>query len=591
MPVQVPKINRFAQQATQSVGRLDLPNIDTNRASEIQGAAANKLVATAASVYDNYVDASAEKKADELSTNYYSQLRSKFEGENGIKYKDGDPTQPYSDFQKFRKKTYDSLLANDISNLTKSKLKAKLDDIDQKYNFTVESWFGKTKDEYFTKVAEDRVRMLKTESVTATNMIDPKDPSSISFFDQRIKEIEDERIKDGLREGFVTQDEKGNYKYAEHIQRQMARDASEASVSAIKTLLNAGEIGKAEVIWNQYRNRIDAVQRPEIEKAFKTEKTDQDALTKFNEMRAMDPEDVEDFLDDIEDPEVADKASRLINNYRSRMDNLEKKKQKSSYNNIVNFILDKQKTDSPFTSSVEAEMDPYIKSHLPNVDGKQRLAIQQLIDKPKKTPPDVKLKGYEAIASGEIESMSPTDFAGLVAGMDQGDRSRFERIWTSAQNQTQGEKNQSRKYMMTEVEKEMQTLGLVVKDDRGRYSNAQQIVLNKAYDDLDNYIDKLPANMSWQDKNKWVKEFVAKKLVENKEPTMPVKTTGLRNPAPTKSAAATPPAPTGALKTISQMSASERQAKREEFKKAKGYYPNLSETTGRQEFMNFIGGK
>lgn len=591
MAIQVPKINRIAVQGEQSVGRLDIPTINTAHAANVQGEAFNKFAATAIGTFEAAIDAAADKKSDELSNQYYSQIRSKFEGADGIKYKDGDPSQPYADFQKFKKETYDKILSSDVSELTKQKLKDKLDDVDQKYAFNVESWFGKSKDDYSAKVAEDKAQMLKTEAVTATNFIDPKDPKSIFYFDQRIKEIQDVRIKDGLREGMVTQDDKGNYVYAEPLQRQMNKDVSDAAAYSIKTLLNSGHADKAEVIWNEYKNKIDAVQRPEIEKAFKSEKTDQEALIKFNEMRSMSPDEIETALEDIEDPEIADKASKLINNYQSRMSTLAKNREKESYDAIVNYILDKQKTDRPFNSSVEVEMDSYVKGFINNLNGKQRIAIQQLVDKPKKSSPEAKLRGYEAIANGEIQNMSPTDFAGLVAGMDTGDRSRFEKIWTSAKDQTQGEKNQTRKYFVTEIEKEMQTLGVIAKDDRGRYSNGQQIILNKAYDEMDNYIDKLPANLSFREKNDWVKQFVAKKIIENKEPSMPqAPSSTLRNP-PKTSAAATPPVATGVSKTLSQMSTSDRLAKKEEFKKVKGYYPRLDSVEGRQEFLNFIGGK
>lgn len=621
MAVQIPTLDRIAPVEPASVGRIDYqgPNPAAEEAQQTQEAE------HAVGTVERYVRVQQAMSADTTSTAAASQYHQFYEnglegsppgpngepGTVGTKQMGGDPAPIYQKLRQSADGQKQAIMSQyaDASDMTKQLIAAKLAGVDRKFNDRIATAYSSQNTTYLNSVADQGAKQAKNDVVDATAHLDVYDPDTLVPVDAALNQTRLIRLQQGAKLGLATPvyDPSGkidpatgtvaviDYKdVAPSLAMKMAKDRSDALSNSISNLLAAGDVEGAKFITDQYKSSLDVVSRAKIET--KTTKATQDAqaLAAFTDVKDMPyAEGVKKLNEDIEDPKVLMKAMANLDTYRKRMEGATLDASKANYDAAARLIDQRKDSGRPFIDANDMHNDPAIKQLRDKItDPKHLSSLDHRVDPPKVSDPDVKNQFYDNLQNGKLKGMSASDFSTSIAGLSDSDRKMAESKWREFNVQSPAQQTTQVKNMAAQVEKEMQSAGLVKKNAYGQYNNKDQIILNKAKDDLIQQSDSFPANMSVKDQNSYVKNLVAEKV----KAQVPQKgffegladsAKNLFLPSPAKPAnGAPPPAPSTSTVPGVQPTSSAVKAKTDainKFQKANGRLPNDS-----LELQNFI---
>ena len=542
MPVQVPRLERFAPQGEQSVGRLEVNLPDPSRAQAIQTQAAEGLVKTVANEYQQYENQKADTESNVAQVEYHNRLSGELEN---VKRLEGNPTPLYEKFDEDSEKTYLEILNKykDASQTTKTAVQEKLDNVRGKFSDRRLSAYSNQSEKYDEGVFISTLAIHKDDIIDATTYVDPNDPKSTIGLDVQLSKLSDDIIRNGEKRGLVTQDDKGNYSYAPSIKMRLAKEKGENLTAAIENLLYTGKpkaIEAAKFLSEKYSADIDSVNNGKIRKTILKESADQEALQAYDNVRGLPFSQAMKKLDGIKDLGVRTKAEGYLSSYRDKQERTKGESSKVSFNAIGRIILEKK-----FSSLVDFENDPRVKRMMPGVtEVKHIQALHQMIVQPKESRSESKAEAYNALFEGKLQGMQPDEFAELQTGLSKKDAGVLEGEWRRANTETGAERNKIVRNMGTELAKQLSILNYIKKNDFGKYDKKNQDKLTDANNELMSNIDQLPANLSYKEQNEWIKKFAAAKVKGEvfRPPEFPPKFEG----SPTT----TVPAPTASLQNV-----------------------------------------
>lgn len=265
----------------------------------------------------------------------------------------------------------------------------------------------------------------------------------------------------------------------------------------------------------KYSAELNGLQRNKMEKIVTKAVKDSEAKNVVNNIMNLPSDQAQAAIDKIKDYDVRENAMRRYDSEMRRRENITKRASKTNYSAAANIIIDRSKNGQPFLDEVQMMDDPRIKRMWNNItDPRQKLALQHMVNQPKDSDQDVKNEAFNKLFSGEFRGMAPEDFAELTAGLNKEDRKMFESQYRRFNVQTPGQETQEVKWMGTQLQKQLQSIGYVKKDSFGKYSNKDQIKLNNAQAELIDALDKFPPNASYKEKQDYIKQFAVQKIKE-----------------------------------------------------------------------------
>lgn len=537
MAVQVPVVKRNAPMETPSVGRVDIKPPNVTEAQSIQSKAINEFAKDAVDLVAKEEIATADVKSTEAATKYRTWYETNLRGKNGLSYLKGDPAEAYAKFDEDARKEYDRIINESAgySQLTKDAIVSKLNTAHNRMYESRVTLEGKQNADYRTRVTNDAVVLSQNDVVDAAATLDVKDPNTLIPIERSLNEIRNLRYKEGRENGLVRETVDPNVidpntkspkvlkiESDPSFKAQVAKDVSDALVMSIENLTAAGDVAGAEFLMNKYADQIIGNKKPKVEKFINTAAKDNQAKAIVKSLINLPEDQAIKKLDDIQDDDVREKASKRYDSEKTRRNRLIKSASTANYNAAANIILNRDKKGLPFQDEVQMMDDPEIKRLWINItDAKQKMALQHMVNQPKDSNQDVKNDAFSMLFEGKFQGMPPEQFNEAVAGLNKSDRTMFESEYRKINTQTGGEQNQQLKWMGSQLEKELQTIKYIKKDQYGKYAPNDRIKLNEASSELIIAMDKFPPNASFKEKQEWIKQFAVQKIKEKGETPPP----------------------------------------------------------------------
>lgn len=529
MAIQLPRVQRNAPIEQASVGRETIKQVDLSP-YQAQSKAVEKLVETGGDFVMKEMQNTADTKSTEVKNSYETWYNEKLRGKDGIAYLKGDTTEVYKKFEEDSKKEMERIMseASDYSEMTKVAIQSKLEAAHVKLNETRIGLQGKQNADYTTRVTNDAIALTRNDMIDATANLDINDKNGTIPIDRVIGNIKDLRYKEGLKNGTVreTTDPNEIDPYTKQpkvikteidpsVKAKTDKDVSDALTLAIDNLSASGDVHGAEFLMKKYESQLNGVQRNKMEKIVTKAVKDSEAKNVVNNIMNLPPEKAQAAIDKIKDFDVRENATKRYDSEMRRRDNITKRASKTNYSAAANVIMERQQQGQPFLDEVQMMDDPKIKRLWNNIsDPKQKIALQHMVNQPKDSDQNVKNEAFTKLFNGELRGMSPEDFQEVVGGLNKEDRKMFETQYRKFNAQTPGQETQEVKWMGSQLQKQLQSIGYVKKDQYGKYSNKDQIKLNNAQSELIDALDKFPPNASYKDKQDYIKEFAVKKIKE-----------------------------------------------------------------------------
>lgn len=527
----VPTLNRISPADTSNADRLNVRVPDNTEAVAQQGQAVENVTKSIGDYITTQQNYAADTAGKYAAVEYYQDKNNRFDGKDGIKYKQGDLDPLYKDYQDKSDLKKQEILARykDADPRTQAEVKRNLQDVDAKFYDRETTWYGKASNEHEQKTTDDTVAMQKLDLVHQAGLIDPKNPNTFQPFEQTLKEMSDARHISGLKNGTVqrTTDSDGNvvYKYDPSVRLQMAKDASDGIFKAISNVAATGHTDIAQVMSDKYSTQLDEVNKPLLKEKIAKQEFQNQSMLEFSKIKSLPAAEQISSIDNIKGSagqsegdveKLRENVLSLVNSHTLKVDNIKRRASKDNYNDLFNYVNNRQQSGNPFVDVTAMNNDDYVKSVMDQkliTDPKQILSLQHMIQAPKDSNQEIKNNAFDKLFNGDFKGMEPADFNQVVAGLNPTDRNMFQRKYTDANTESKSEENQNIKFMGTQLTREMQDAKIIKKDARGHWSNKDEIKINEARSEMMSYADKFPANTSNKDRSAWIKTYVADHLV------------------------------------------------------------------------------
>lgn len=518
MAVQVPRLNRFESQQTQSVGRSELQAPNVAAIVQPQMNAVTTIAEQQAAYFqkqeDNAIDTAAKAAANE----YNIYLNNELSKARTFK---GDPTQIYAQFDESRQKKYEELLNKNpnLSDRGKAAIAGELSQVSSSYQMKKDTAYAGQYYDYDLGVTRDGGKIASQDIPNLAGFVNPSDEKSFKAIDATIARIGNLWKQHGEKFGAVEQDEFGNVVPSKHLQLEMGEQVSKGLTDAIDTLNASGHPEIAEAIYAKYNKFIDESKKDKISKSIKDTATDIKIENLAAQSYGKGPEKITKMIDKefADKPEAKKKAYAEIDSRQRQMDNMKERVAENNFKYLANQLFQKQNSDEPFAKVYDMEKDPKYKALLPTLNPNDRKNLHGLIVAPKDSNPNAVMNYLNAIKNNELAGMPPEDLVKLKGGLSRADGKTVETLWKKYNSpKTSAEEIRSMNDLMGNLDEQLQAVGYVkkVKRDDGStagYNEKDQAKITQAINELTAQLDKLPPNMGYAERKKILIEFAAKK--------------------------------------------------------------------------------
>ncbi|MFM6930153.1 MAG: hypothetical protein ACKOX6_16905, partial [Bdellovibrio sp.] len=249
MPVQVPVIDRFKPQDSAPAPRTEVNVPDFARATAPQAQAAEHLAETGVNAYERQVQLAADTKALEAANEFHRFMEEGLSGKDGVKYKKGDPTELYQQYDESVDKKAQEIRDRykDAPSETVAAIENKLRETSARFYDRRTTAQGIQLATYRKGVADDSVSLEQNNLMDATAHLDRNDPKTFDGLETSLSKIYDIRVKQGLQDGSVKElfNEKGEhvgYDLNPSVKYQLAKDRSDGLYQAIDNLAKSGDV-------------------------------------------------------------------------------------------------------------------------------------------------------------------------------------------------------------------------------------------------------------------------------------------------------------------------------------------------------------
>lgn len=541
MAVQIPTLRRVGAPEPQSVGRIDVDLPDVVKPQSV----INSAIQNTAEAGIKVMEKAENDAADLAATQASAEFEAKYKTELGkAKLIEGDPTEVYSKFDADEKTWQDEIINKyeGASSKTKEAIRNRIQKtswslLDQKEVSRAIQY-----SKFDTNTTNDSIKLKQDNMLAAAELIDAKNPESLIGLRRAVADIQDIRYGYGSRNGMMIEDEDGNKKPIKTLQLQLKKDLSEGLVNAISTLSAVGKVDEAQMLMDEYKDVLTADAQMKLSKENKSSAINNEALMEIEKVKYLPNDEAMAKLDKIKNLEVREKAQEKLDSRQRRIENAIEREQKATYEGLADYVKGKG-----FLTVSELEEDPVYRGKRDRLSAKGQKDIEAMIEKPKESNPVVLEAAYNKLFTPEFANMTYPELMATTAGLSEKDKTKFEKKWQDAKEQTAPEQRQMIQYMGKSLERELLRTNIVKSQRSGRGLTKDSIKKkNQIYSDMLTAIESFPPGYSPLQQEKWVKEYVTFHIKEEAA-------TGSVNPLKFQSA---PPAGRG---TVTPPTATERK--------------------------------
>jgi len=521
MAVQVPRLNRFEPQQTQSVGRAEvsLPNIPAIVQPQMNAVMniAEQQTAYFQKQEDNAIDTAAKAAANE----YNIYLNNELSKARTFK---GDPTKVYAQFDEMRETKFNEILNKnpDISSRGKAFIEQKLSQVSSDYQMKRDTAHAGQYYDYDLNVTRASSKLKSEDIANLAGFIDVNKPETFGPIDSLIRGVSATWNTHGEKFGSVTRDENGQWLASDPIKLEIGKDVSDGLVNAINVLNNSGRPELADAMFAKYNDYIDDYKKDTLKKNILDQSQTIKALNVLPKLVGKDDKQVEAILSKEfkDDPVGKSKAWSELSKRTNERENIQNNIAGKAYKSSFNIVSAKMGSSSPYRSEYEMMTDPTIKPELDKMTPSQLKSLKQLVVAPKDSNPINRNKAFTSFYNGEFKGMEQATFNEMLVGLNKQDRNRLEKLYQKYNSPlTTPEEIRQMNDLGSNLTKQLQAVGYVSKQQNfNSYSNREQIKITQAQNELMTELGNLPSNMSIADRNKYLQNFAArKKLQKDKE--------------------------------------------------------------------------
>lgn len=483
--------------------------------------------------------ATEDAKIDQLSTKAEYDYTVWTNQELGkLKAMEGDPTDAYAEFDKRAKEKYDSILNErpGLSDRVRESVNARLDKTVRNMNIGVLKQRGQQQVTYDHNVFEAGLKLKKDALPVVAGYIRKGDDSSFFMHDQGIDDITTAIAKQGLKTGTVKKltdedstevpthvyrDDDGSIvkvKMTDIAKQQVAKERSEAIKNSINVMISGGQVEEARMMQERYKKYLDPIGAAKINDKFKTADRKIEAYRFIDKLEGKGGEASLEEIDKIEDPELRSEVLKIKDAADSKREHLRDRQDRSNHDYLAQHVFQVMNSDNPYHGVADLEADPKYKAVWDNMSAKSKESVLQMISEPKTSNPKSQTKVNELLTGNteeSIEGMSYEKFQrDYLTGLSGPDRNKAVRQFEKLRDPSASEQRSSYKRADELVKKYLLQSEKIVKNDFGRISGDDEMVLLKAQDKMTTYLSDLKTLPNEEQLNKLAKELAASEVEE-----------------------------------------------------------------------------
>jgi len=526
MPIQIPRLQQLESTQTQPTNRLNL-NVQNNADTILRSTSAvTSLVKEGIDVYDKYRSDTLKQLNYEIEQKYDSWTTQKL---IDLKAIDGDPTKPYVDYEKEEEEKSKELLSDypDLDDEMKGYVTAKLDKVRNAYKLQSLAQRGKQQEVYKNNLFESTISLKKNTLPSNAGFVREGDPTSFLPFDENISDIKTVIAQRGLENGTVTKlsddaqswnhiykDDDGKIvkvSMSEMAKQRTAKEVSEGVTSSIKAMIDAGEIKRAKALHEKYGDFIDAKSNGVLVNRFKNQGLKDEALVTLSDISKK-PEDKQLEAIDKLPVDLQGEVLKIKSANDSRRELLKKNQQEANFDLLLK-DMDYRRKNGQLNGVADLENSQVYKETFDKLSRQQQQSVLQEFEAPKKTDPKALIKVQELFINGDINNTSSAQFQESLVGLSKEDKTRYEtRFLNIKENKNNLTKTSGvNKRAADLLKNKLYATGLIKNDEYGKLDKKNYTKLTKANDDLIDYLEAVPTNISDKDLSDQVNKYISEK--------------------------------------------------------------------------------
>lgn len=532
MPVQIPKLQRAQAPSPSSVGRLDVKVPSEQQSIARTSNAAIGLADAVVKAGNDAVDTQNKSHIYEFERWYRTKMDGDSEsGELGLRHHKGDPTPIYNEFDSEAEKRFNEI-SEGASHLSKEARIKFRNMLAEKYNSLYNmrlTTYGAQYSMYEQGITENGVNLEKYGAMESVGYITSDDPTSFAPFEQNLAKIRKLRLQQGLKIGTVTEDPEGDIpfvnddgeivkvKATESALVEIKKDFSDTVFNATKNLINGNKLDAAKSMMEKYEHQVDPVNRPKLVKLFEDAELKDRSLRNLDKIKHLPASKQIDEIEKIKDPEEKQETYRQLDARGKSQSNTERRHSKRTYDKLANHILGIMNSPEPYDSLAQLEEDSLYKGMKEDVlDTRQRQALQQMVQKPKTSNQEVRVKMFQKLGDGSFYAMSASDMAIETVGLNESDSNYFFKQWTKIKTESDSQERSRITWINKRAMDHAINQGLV-KTKKGKVTAKSR---KKHIDFVSRMIEEanaVPKGTPTADIEKMMRESVANEILKRKQ--------------------------------------------------------------------------
>lgn len=532
MPIQVPRLKNIQGSAQTNKGvRINARAQDNTALIGAQTRSASNLVNQASAAHDRYETRKVDQVTSQLEQEYTPWLNDRL---TQLKSFQGDPTKPYADFDEEDDNKLASMLENhkDLSENVKQRIQANLGAIQSKNRIAVHKQRGYQKEVYKNNLFESNLSLKRKGLPTTAGYIQKGDESSFVPFDMGVSEIKTaiskralengtaELLPDDAKTGFnhFFQDSNGKLvkvKLSPIAQKRAAKELSEGISDSIEVLLDNGQSDEAGELLAKYKNNIDPVNEAKLNKKFKTTAIKTNARNVVNSIQDLPEEKQIARIEKIKDVDEKIEALKLQSTLQNRLSSLKKAKEDKNYE-LAHSRVEELRNNGQLYGLSDIENDPKVKRTWDNMSEKQRQALREQVESPKRSDPKVMANVNDMILTGKLGNMSAAKFEEMLVGLDEADKDRSRNRFISRKKDKSTRSSTAYNDADKILTRRLYASGLIRKDKYGKGPTKNDFPkYSEAKDGLIDYLDS--KDITNASTRKEISDYVDEYITEQKK--------------------------------------------------------------------------
>ena len=469
--IQIPRINRIEPQATPETPKV---NLQTFNPAEV-GRAPMEVVGDIASDYMKQYEKArkdtADTKATELANMYERERADKLTQLTKLQ---GDPTNYYESFESEGRERIAQIIESnpDMDEVTRAAAVSKLNQVDQRYYLKGVNSFYTQNAKYIKDTADDRVKLLQSQFIDDAGTIAIDEEAGLKSLQASIGAIVNERYKQAEKLDIPK----------DSLLVDVAQDVSTGLSSVVQSLNAANRPDLAEKVMEKFASYIDVKTIPKLMEQTDKEKKTVEAYALLTKARTSNPADPISFINEnTSDEQVREKALNLFNSDQARATQIKQRQSTQNYNQLFNYVFQKQNSADPFVDITAMEEDSMFKQLYPNVtDPKQKKDIYKIIKPPNESDPDAVNQMFDYIRTGQIGKLSNEELVQLTNNLSKTDRSTVMRLYTDYYSDTKGNQRAEISQAYNNLDRIISVTPGIVKRKPGKNEYTDESKKNKA---------------------------------------------------------------------------------------------------------------